>query len=130
MRHRIAYDEERALFIVTTEGAGQPAGIIAFLDAILAHPRWRPGLSILLDHRKLSIEGIQSPGIEEVSRYFVAIGPRLGNGRIALVMNKDVDFGIARAWEMITEDEVAISIRVFRNIDQARGWVTSKDTLS
>ncbi len=110
-------------FIVTTEGQGDVTGIVAFLDDLIADPQWRPGLHILLDHRRLDIATITTEGIEQVSHYFRKIGPRLGGGSIALVMHKDIDFGIARAWELVTEAHVDMRIGVFRSLEEARRWL-------
>jgi len=108
---------------VTTEGNGDVAGIVAFLKDIISHPQWQPGNLILLDHRALKIDRITTSGIEDVSVYFRTIAPQLGNGKIALVMNRKIDFGIARAWENITEQDVGIKIHVFRNYEKATSWL-------
>ena len=38
-------------------------------------------------------------------------------------MNREVDFGIARAWENITQDDVDIKIYVFREMEEAIAWL-------
>jgi hypothetical protein len=77
----------------------------------------------LLDHRALRIDKITVSGIDEVSIFFKSIANELGNGKIALVMKRDIDFGIARAWEIVTDSDVDISINVFREIDKAIDWL-------
>ena len=123
MKHSLIVSGDGFLFSITTEGEGDVKGIIAFLDDIIAHPEWQPGNHILLDHRELRIHNIDASGIEEVSAYFKSIADKLGNGKIALVMNRDVDFGIARAWENITEYDVDIEINVFRDLEKAMAWL-------
>ncbi len=123
MKHILDVKKEHSLFIVTTEGEGHEMGILAFLKDVVGHPDWRPGMSILVDHRELSIHNIQHPGISMVSDFFIQISDKLGNGKLALVMNKDIDYGIARAWQNITEDLVKMEICVFREIDKARSWI-------
>lgn len=127
MRHRLQVDEATGLFVVTTEGDATVEGIIAFLDDIIAHPLWKPGMDILLDHRALSVLNINPRGVEKVSDYFAGISEALGNGKIALVMNKDVDFGITRAWEILTSDRTSMRINVLRSLDAAREWVIDDD---
>jgi hypothetical protein len=123
MKHTLKVSEDGSLFTVTTEGDGDVEGIIAFLKDIISHPKWQPGKHILLDHRALKIHDITVPGIEDVSVYFKSIARVLGNGKIALVMNRVIDFGIARAWENITGYDVAIEIYVFRQLDEAISWL-------
>ena len=122
MKHAIEMEPD-GRFTVTTTGQGSAKGIIAFLDAIVSHPLWQPGNTILLDHRKLNIANITVEGIERVSHHFQKIGPQLGSGKIALVMKKDIDFGIARAWELTTEEDVDMQIGVYRSMDDARMWL-------
>ena len=122
MKHTLEINEN-GFFTVKTEGDGDVGGIIAFLKDIVSHPQWKPGNKILLDHRALSIDAITRSGIEHVSAFFKTIGDKLGNGKIALVMNRDIDFGIARAWENITEYDVDIKIYVFRELEKATSWL-------
>jgi hypothetical protein len=123
MKHTLHVSEDGLLFTIVTEGDGDVAGIIAFLKDIISHPQWKPGKRILLDHRRLNIEEITLSGVEDVSFYFISISDQLGDGKIALVMNRDIDFGIARAWESVTNLDVDIKIHVFRELEEARDWL-------
>lgn len=129
MQYKLDVDAPRERFRIVTEGEGTAEGIIDFLNAIVAHPRWKPGWSILLDHRKLSIKSIQVDGIEWVSGHFAGISDRLGTGKCALVMNREIDFGIARAWENVTADRTQMQISVFRTIDEAEAWLDDIGTV-
>jgi hypothetical protein len=123
MKHSLNINEDESLFTIITEGEGDVKGIIAFLKDIISHPKWKPGKFILLDHRALRIDKVTVSGIDEVSIFFKSIANELGNGKIALVMKRDIDFGIARAWEIVTDSHVDISINVFRDIDKAIDWL-------
>lgn len=127
MQHILKIDPDLDLFIVETEGDGTVQGIIAFLDDIISHPSWRPGRFVLLDHRRLTLDKISHQGVEQVSDYFASISDDLGNGKIALVMNRDVDFGITRAWENMTMDRTSMRTHVCRSLEQARAWLLEQD---
>ena len=124
MKHALKVSDDGLIFTVVTEGKGDVEGIIAFLKDIISHPQWEPGKRILLDHRALEIDDISASGVEDVAFYFVSISDKLGDGKIALVMNRDIDFGIARAWESITNLDVDITIHVYRKLDDAIYWLT------
>ena len=123
MKHTLKVSKNGSLFTIKTEGGGNVEGIIAFLKDIISHPQWKPGNYILLDHRGLKIDAITVSGIEDVSAYFKSISDKLGNGKIALVMKRDIDFGIARAWENITAYDVDIKVYVFRELEKATRWL-------
>ena len=86
MQHTFSVSADGRLFTVTTKGEGTVEGINAFLKDIVAHPLWRRGNHILLDHRALKIDKISVSGIAVVSDFFKSISWKLGEGRIALVM--------------------------------------------
>lgn len=123
MQHKLETDPFHKIFMVTTDGDATVEGIFAFLDDIISHPQWRPGMSVLLDHRRLDLSPITPRGIEQVSDYFAGISDALGNGKLAMVMNKEVDFGIARASEIITQDRTQMQLRVFRFVEDAWAWL-------
>jgi hypothetical protein len=123
LRHEITVENNGMCLVVTTHGVADIPGIFAFLDDIVSHPQWVPGMQILVDHRDLNLNKIAQDGIREVSRYFANLSLNLGNGKIAFVLNRDIDFGIARAWELMTADDVEISIYMFRSIEDARTWL-------
>lgn len=123
MQHTITVSEGGCLFTITTQGDGNVEGIIAFFQDIISHRHWKPGNDLLLDHRELKIDQISFSGIKAVSTFFKSIAPELGGGKVALVMNREVDYGIARAWEIVTEGDVDAEIHVFRQLDQAVNWL-------
>jgi hypothetical protein len=89
----------------------------AAVDAALAHPDYRPGMGILHDWRRL--RGAPSP--EEIWRR-ADHGAQLGPIRWALVAPTTVAYGMGRMAEFLTE-ELAIELRVFRDIAEAEAWV-------
>ena len=127
MQHMIQIGQDGTVVTVKTHGDGSPEGIIAFLEDLISHPEWKKGKNVLLDHRELSIDSITAEGIERVAGFFVSIADQLGDGKLALVMNRDIDFGIARAWELVTATEVDMHIRVFKRIDDAKRWLKEGD---
>ena len=55
-----------------------------------------------------------------------SMGESMGSGNCALVMSKELDYGLARMWQMMTEEHVEMEIDVFMSIDEAKDWVLSK----
>lgn len=123
MRYSLELDVARRCFTVITQGEGNAEGLMASMEAVAHHPQWRVGYSVLVDHRKLCLAELSNSGIENISHGFIELRKAFGDGRCAIVLAKDVDFGLARAWEMITADEVAMAIHIFRDIDKARCWI-------
>ena len=123
MKHRIEAELPKGRLQVVTEGQGTPQGIIDFLNDVISHPQWKSGMSLLVDHRKLSLKNLDRLDTETVVDHFVNIRDRLGSGKCALVMNRDVDFGIARASEMMVSNRTDMEIQVFRSMEEAEKWL-------
>ena len=128
MQHTLKVNPEHNLLLLETQGEGTAKGIIAFLDDIIAHPIWHPGMSVLMDHRRLSLDKLSYEGIQQVSDYFASISDDLGNGKFAAVMNREVDFGITRAWQNMTMDRTSIQTFICRSMDEARAWLLEDST--
>ena len=125
MKHTITVNSNHNQFLVTTQGDGHVDGFIAFFKELVSHPQWKSGSRILMDHRELHIDGIKMNGIEIISQFFKGIGPKLGGGKLAMVMKREIDFGLARAWEILTADDVEIEIEIFRSFTEASQWLES-----
>ena len=126
MEHTITFDSNNGQFNIKTRGDGDVTSVVAFFKNIITHPEWKPGLNILMDHRELKIDTLEMAGIQSISRRFKKIGPKLGDGKLALVMKRDIDFGLARTWEILTAEAVDIAIEVFRSMDEASRWLALK----
>ena len=47
----------------------------------------------------------------------------LGNGKWAILVTNDLEFGMARMWNAYVEERVDLEIRVFRDESEARSWL-------
>lgn len=108
---------------VATRGVFTPGGYERLVLAIVSHSAWRPGLPALLDHRALdlgetTLETVQSAGLIHV-RY----EDRIGDGRAAILMRSPADFGSARQYQSLVEQDTSSKLRIFLDVDEAEAWV-------
>ena len=87
------------------------------------HPQWSPGTSILFDHRNLDTAGLIADDIHAISDIVKNAADQLGNGRCAVVVGRTVDYGLARMWEIMTQNGVSLKIGIFYSMDEARQWI-------
>jgi hypothetical protein len=86
--------------------------------AMIDHPEFRPGMQALW-----RFEGVEGPGLSadelrdvvSIQRETIA---RRGPARVAVVVERDLDFGIVRVYEALA-DAVHIDVRGFRDLDEA-----------
>jgi len=73
-------------------------------------------------------EGIADLSLEEIRAVVLLVGSKWHTNvrvRSALVVSHDLDFGIARMYEIQLGAETANDIRVFKNVEEAQEWVGS-----
>ena len=97
--------------------------VLRLVEEAIKHPQWHDKLPGLIDFRGFSATGLSSDNVYELAELCRNLGKMLGYGNCALVMSKELDFGLARMWQMMTEAHVEMEIDVFKSIDEAREWL-------
>jgi hypothetical protein len=110
---------------VTTRGEASFEGFVAWMQEGLSDPRYREGMSFILDHRELDWSGISLEDVQERIELFKRDTDRVGRIRAAMVMRSAVDFGLARMYQAYVElqPDLQIEIGVFISIEDAREWI-------
>jgi len=125
MRHEIEFDPARTTVTIRASGQASAEGFEAYLKELLEHPRWLPGMRILVDFRDLEGGYLRKEEIRRISDLHVPLGERLGNGPCAIVVSDPLHFGLARMWEAYSDRRLFLRIRVFDSMDEARDWLSS-----
>ena len=95
------------------------------VDSIPAHVEYRRGMGVLHDFRKLRV-AMPIPGMEERVNYLVAHAADFGPTRWAVVVARDVDFGMGRMAQVLLQSGRLIEIRVFRDPGEAEEWARAR----
>ncbi|HTK55207.1 MAG TPA: hypothetical protein VL295_00165 [Gemmatimonadales bacterium] len=95
-------------FILTSVGSAPLDEFFCALDQVLAHPRARDRMRILIDNSRLPAprSEIIREGITRLVRY----ADRLKEARVVLVVPGESDHGIGRLATMMLEDRVDIEV--------------------
>jgi hypothetical protein len=116
-------DEERGLVVVLASGEVTRDEETRRFAALLADPRYRPGLHLLLDYRARS--SVASPSeVHRMAEDLKGLRDLLGDALCALVVSTDVAFGTGRMVAALTEGTF-VPLRVFRDRDEALDWLRS-----
>jgi hypothetical protein len=95
---------------------------------LLSHPDFRKDMDTLWDFRAVEeIHTLQPSDMHAIAREVTDRAEKRGAGRVALVMAREVDFGLARMYELMSDGLVPLSIRVFRDLGEAEAWLTETD---
>jgi hypothetical protein len=110
---------------LTASGSVMAVDIIEGLKKVMEDPAFKPGMDILWDFRDVRSEISKADQIREIVSYIRTNQDRRGgNYRVALVVTRDIDFGLARMYEAYSQ-ELPFEIRIFKNLNDAENWLAS-----
>jgi hypothetical protein len=112
-------DEIRAL--ITFQGDLDNEQIRQAYEEVTRDPSFRPGSQVLVD----DLESSYDPSMAEAQslvEIFSSFSDRIA--QFAIVVRKDVHFGLGRMVEVYCESQ-GVNLRIFRDVEDARAWLDS-----
>ena len=120
----IQIEPETGLAIATCSGVLRLSDATEGVAALWKSPGWI-GRSAVWDFREAQFD-LSSSDIREVAQFISRHQPATPPSRVAFVTKRDVDFGMARMFEVFREDS-RTAFRVFRDYDEAVCWARSPE---
>jgi hypothetical protein len=77
----------------------------------------------LIDGRGITDMAVTAGGQGRLAAFAAGFIERLRGGRVAMVAASDVTYGMFRMWQ-IRREGLGYEVRVYRDIDEARAWLT------
>ena len=116
-------DKERRLVLSSGAGVLTKDDIFGHMERLLKDPDFDPNFSQLTDFRQITSLDF---GPEDVRLFAerTIFSPR---SRRAILVKDDLQFGLARMFEIHRELHGATGIRVFRSLDEALDWIAARD---
>ena len=116
-------DRDANLIRETWTGAATVADLRQISLDEWADPRYRPGVSILSDFRAARVT-ITYQEMVDYTRFLAGHGVV---AKQAIVVATQLGFGLARMFELLTEDDRTIweSLRIFTDMDDAERWLSA-----
>ena len=118
----IQIEPETGMAIATCSGVLRVSDAKEAAAALWKTPGWS-GKSAVWDFREAHF-AVSSSEIREVAQFISRYQPAPPPARVAWVTPRDVDFGLARIFEVFREDP-RTDFRVFRDYDEAVSWARS-----
>jgi hypothetical protein len=118
-------DPAAGLVYTTARGLVKIDEVVQALEAVMAHPDFRPRLNGIADFRAGDVEHIRSDDVRRLASLLARHRDAIGPSRTAVVVSRDVTFGMARMFQAFAE-ATPVETQVFRNMDEARQWVMAQ----
>lgn len=118
-------DEGANLRMHKVSGVVTKESLIERLNEIYSAPDFISDMNVLWDLREADLSSFQSPDIQHLRDFVKDHWATGGTSKAALVVSRDLDFGLSRMYEFFIKDRTTNDVRVFRDMDEARDWVSS-----
>jgi hypothetical protein len=118
MPFRYEIDRARRVVLSTAMGTVTDEELQTHMRGLAADPNFDPTYRQLVDLRDVSKVDVTSGGLRALGRS----NPWKAPTRRAVVCERDVVFGLARMYELLTGDDPH-EVRVFREISEALDWL-------
>jgi hypothetical protein len=119
-------DKERRLVLSSGSGALTIEDILGHQERLLNDPDFDSSFSQLSDFTQFTRIEVTGDQVRLAAKKNI-FSP---HSRRAMVVKNDLQYGLARMFELHRDSAGEMGIRVFRNLDEALNWVLSKDTAS
>ncbi len=124
MKYEITCNDD--FFEVRTFGDAELQGFFALTEAVLTHEKWYPGCGLLLNHADLNAAPLTSEDIRTIGTIGTKYQDQLQSTKVALLANRDLEFGLGRMWQVFSAKEREGYRKVFRSRDEAIAWLKEK----
>jgi hypothetical protein len=106
-----------------THGDATFDGIAEMIAGLIAHAKWRPGGSVLVDHTELNAGPLTLAQIRAIAALAGQSREQVGTTRIAHLVARDLEFGLVRMWESFVSNQWDARLMCFRSRDEAVAWL-------
>lgn len=121
MKYEVRYDDE--FFEVTTHGDAELERFEDFIDLLLGHEMWKPGTAFLVDHSELNAGPLTVEEVRGIAKVCEKRRAEFGQAKFALLVSRELEYGMARMWETYVEDKWDVTTKLFRSPDEACSWL-------
>ncbi|MDD9933783.1 MAG: hypothetical protein OXT09_09275 [Myxococcales bacterium] len=123
MDFEVGLDDSVPCVWVRAHGKVTGEGVRAATNAVVEHPRWRRGMSVLADYRGVEGYHLGPADVVDLARLMGPFAAQLGEGRLALVLRPGLVYGMARVWRVHASFQFLMDVGVFRGLEQAHLWI-------
>ena len=116
-------DRENRVVVLGVSGALDDGGLLQLVGELRSDPEVKPDYALLIDLSQANGVAVTSLGVRALSAQPLVLSP---TSRRAVVVPSDLGYGMARMYEMLRDERGGV-VRAFRDLAEARRWVTGRD---
>jgi SpoIIAA-like len=116
-------DRQANLVRVTITGHNTAAEMERRMREVTNDLRWSPGMDALVDLTGMTGLDMSADQIGDLTALHGMLDALIGDGRLAMVADKEVSMGFSRLYQTFGEQRTSMKIRVFQSVREAEQWL-------
>jgi hypothetical protein len=122
MHYAVHWDGDPEDVRVTTSGVAAVDELDAMMRAVIADPRWRDGLKVLIDHSQTDWSVFGVGDLNRRAALVEEIADRIGRQQVAFVASNRLNEEIAKMLGARLS-QIGFIAKAFVSVDEAREWL-------
>ena len=123
MTTEITYNEALDALHIEVTGSIDINEILRLKDQLLAHPNFTTNIDQIFDCSESSLN-LSFEELQITADAYSAAADRFGRRRkLALIVQRDLDYGKTRQYEMFFDSGPEVLIRTFKTLEDAQHWI-------
>ena len=111
------------IFHTRLDGEPDASSLEAYYEKLTSHKEWNNSSKILSDETSMSYQKIKSADMQKLARITTSFKNKFKNSSIAVYVNSEYNFGMARMWQSYVDTELNAKVCIFRSYEAANSWL-------
>ena len=119
-------DKKIGLMIRTVTGELIFEEIKAAFETSLTHPDFQKDMHVIWDLQNADASKLYQQDVIRIARYFESQIKKRMDYKAAIVVSRDLEYGLSRMYQVAVADLPA-KVGIFRRLEDAKKWVAAPD---
>ena len=121
----ITWNKDKNIVCIRLTGILDKEMILNAFDQAVSDHRYVSGMGRLWDFRDADLSSISSSTIRAMTRHPQKYPNGIGNVKVAFVTSRDLEYGLTNVFKF--SSEAATPINLYRSIEEAEAWLSSRE---
>ena len=126
MRYELKIYKDPVYAEVVGHGKATVEDFRQITQELISHAQFVCGINFLHDYRDIHTGHLTLDEVGSTANMVASHREALGDGRWALLVNNDLNFGMGRMWQILASGNVDMDIDVFRDESEALSWINGR----
>ena len=120
----VRFDPEMETVRVKLEGKITVRTLRAAFDAAANSSEYSAAVRRLWDFRDADLTSLDFLKLAGMLGHLAKLVPQVSAAKLAIVVGTNLQFGLARMFQILSADTVRSTMKVFRTVEDAEAWLT------